>query len=416
MRRSQRRESVAELIARYPRDGGPLRERGAGGIKGEDPCGGVLGGTRNTQIEGRGCIITFIQHDDVETGGRIVFDRRVGRTGDSVVCRSRDRGIAELPSGPIVVAIEFESSGGVSEVVVQRPERSQINSMLAEDAQNVGLGDTTGNMALAAKIIFSEAKFCPGIKRVDRLPDAGQKRQVAGEVLADPAALHISGVPESTGRLQTGFVAGDIGVVGAVGDPCAAALCFAVVMQIEHVQKAGAGGIRGQLHLVEIIIDKPAVVALLSFRRPIGCALEIVVAAKTVTHEAKRLRRRIDALDRLGQINAAIDQLKTKRFCRMEPGVGVGPKIRFVIQIITFDPGRRGRTAVARDQKVNQLVGIDIPVIQIGRGRQRRRLGIHHRRPTGGRSDLSRRDRTGFISGNIPGHRQGDDGIRSIRR
>jgi len=316
-------------------------------------------------------VVAFVEDDQMKFGRRVVVDRSVdGAVG--IVGRSRgDLGRAKFPGHAVIVKEKAEGRGDVRRVVVHLPPGREVHALFSKNAEDIRLGEPTRDVAFATKIILGKTKLRSGIERGDRGLQLRDKRQEIRIPGADPAVLNKAGIPERARSLNASFVA--IGVLPRRGSAHAetAALRFAVVVDIEHIEQTNIGGVGSLFHLVEKVIDEPAVTAFRFLGRPIARALKIVVAAKTVAHKTKGFGRAVDALDRLRQIDAARNEFSTRRRHRMDARVRRKPKVWFVIEVVTFDAIHRSCTAVFIDEQVQEFIGVNSAVSRVGRKRKR---------------------------------------------
>src|SRR6266853_2913613 len=80
---------------------------------------------------------------------------------------SLERGVAEAGVGPIETAKGAETSKGVGIGAVRRPEVSREDSLAAEDAEVIGLGDGSGNVIPAAVLVLRDGHLHAGELGVD---------------------------------------------------------------------------------------------------------------------------------------------------------------------------------------------------------------------------------------------------------
>ena len=208
---------------------------------------------------------------------------------------------------------------------MQEPEASEVHTIFPVDAKDVGLGNPAGNVAFAAVAILGERQLGPGIISRDGRLDIRNPRQELRIPLLHPAILNKRGIPEGPWSLDPLLIAPDVcRVVGLVRDRFTgiAAGVVAIAVEVEDIEQAHSRRCRSLVHLVEIVVEKPAVGGCCGLDRcPVGSVLEGEIAIAAVGRRTEDFGGRVHSLHRLGERGRFRNNLGTRRQGRMKQGM-----------------------------------------------------------------------------------------------
>src|SRR5205814_1313378 len=118
-------------------------------------------------------------------------------------------GVPESGFVSVVIAIHLHRLVGWGAGRRCRPARAQVEAFASKNAQDVGLGSGTVDVAFGAPIVFGDADFGAGIISIRPAPDSRDELDDA----VDPRGIHVVGVPEGAG----GAVAQQLSAGGNIG-------------------------------------------------------------------------------------------------------------------------------------------------------------------------------------------------------
>ena len=212
----------------------------------------------------RGGAVDGDENDSAGSGGVAAgVDDHVG----DIAGGGLQRGVAEIGSGAVEIAEGAETGEGVGVGAVGRPEIRGENSLGAEDAEIVGLGDGAGDVIPAAAFVFGHGNFHAGKFGIDfGLQAAEQIDRRVAEFLVNPRiavgeGVVEGGIPEVARALDDELDlgggergAGEVEAAGAVG-----IVFFGVPVEIVDVDQRLAEGGRGGADRGEIFVGEPVV-------------------------------------------------------------------------------------------------------------------------------------------------------------
>ena len=127
------------------------------------------------------------------------MNRSIDRELALVGAGRRQNRVAECGVCSVVVAVDLERhhAGNLRRGIGSRPHGAQIETFAPEDAKDIGLCGGAVDIALGAPVIFRDARSGARIKgRHPAFHARDQHQDFVGRLLADPALVHVVGVPK----------------------------------------------------------------------------------------------------------------------------------------------------------------------------------------------------------------------------
>ena len=216
----------------------------AGRKAAQGDAGGVIGG------------IVLVQNDDIDPVGMAVVPGRPNGGFRNVVAGGRDRSIAELGTGPVVIEVHIESRGQVLIPRPHVPKAGQARAIPPKGSQRVRLRDSPRDIASPAIVILAESDLSARIILADRrLQPRKQRHGAVGHATGDPVVFGKGGVPHFARQLHpgSGRVLADVGVIDPVSGGVGS---LRINVRVQVMQEPSAGAVGSLLELGEVIVEE----------------------------------------------------------------------------------------------------------------------------------------------------------------